>query len=616
LLGSLGREARERCPYREGLRFDGMEVLLFSGGDPDLPLSVPGDAVLQCLSWHWNPTLGRGWLPLGVVDMSAYQFKCPGEPDNPGACITGEYLERNTTDSAGWKRIHGAWCSVMHEADLFPQSEALSDCQPRKCTGGEICHSPGEQFHSLVPANDQWLLVTRQTWPDGSVGNTTDVDLFRVLSFSSPAVTGNGLQWSRQSGGAGRLYTGGRVVPVGAGPGAVLADGCTLLHFYEKPGAGDSGQPRLRWISFPHYKAGDADFDRRDWPLAQGCRPLLLSQEDDGVNVWVQQEAGSVQRFLLKDMEQKGARATAVESFELTSGNNGDARLQALARDQDWLYSLHVTGGEGVGAMQEFEIQRWNISNATAIPDPACHHRFNATESGRLVVTGSAVLLVPEGSLPVQQGDEYVGFKPHVPEEGGCLKWLRQPAVHQVHCPSSAINSSQTAQVCTSVADSSLPPSSFGLILPSSTMGAPMTPMTPLQSSSSMGTRITSETPVQSSRSMASSASEIPVAAASSVVALLVPMACGGALVTAACARKWHKHKGEVLPDDSMKLEDVRASSDADEDVGGINVYESVDDKAVAGAEQPREHVPPSLPPSGANPVGESQTLREERSSP
>ncbi|MCY4473365.1 MAG: hypothetical protein OXC07_11205, partial [Kistimonas sp.] len=595
LLGSVGRGKADLCPLDGSLLLEGFHLQLFSGGDSMLPLSVPGDAVLYCLKPGKDFFRPKPEDESGAVDVAAYKFQCSEGLDN----CPPVWIQQNTTQSAGWNRVHKAYCVDMHGDVVFRQSGNLPGCHLPKCDETtEICHSPGEQFHTLVPANDQWLLVTRQGWPVDSEAYRQS-DLFRVLSFSPPAggepqrsdtafelVVNRDIETTGEVKERGHLYAGERVVPEGNGPRFALFDNNTLWHAYQHTDATNATQTYLRWTRFPLNAPTDAtDFTRgSDWPLPSGSRLMLLSKEDDGVNLWVKQAGGVVKRFALEEIKQQGENAT--KTFALTSESNMQEPV-ALARYQDWLYSLQAMG-EG----EEFQIRRWNISGDTAIPDPACNHtNVTAMKTDSLFVNGSRVLVVPEGRLPARTGNDSVAIGPHVPEEGGCLKWQTQSLEQPRQCAVSttpAGGSSPTVLVVTSEAGQPVSPSSkvassTVLVLPSSTTGAMTFTGAPLPSSDTE--------PVISS--------EVPVEAAISAVVVL-PAGCL-ALIVAGCVYHvcHNKNAGKAVVDDQMVLRDLQQGQDAQNGREGGNVYDEVGGEAPHGEQGPARDGPDVAAPGG-----------------
>ena len=220
LVGSgVGREAQnalEDCPFTSGILF------LFSGGDSRLPLSIAGDAVLTCLRLELDD--GALYPDDVVVDRAGYSFQCAGNATT-GTCPPDEFLQ-DSTKTESWKEVNRFYCEEVHDIFAVP-SQRIPQCHVHQCDGATVCHSPGEQFHALVPQGqqgNQWLLVTRQTWPAGSPGNSSTTDLFRVLPFETEQQANLTLLDTGGGGSAytpaGLVYSGTRVVPEEGGADA------------------------------------------------------------------------------------------------------------------------------------------------------------------------------------------------------------------------------------------------------------------------------------------------------------------------------------------------------------------------------------------------------------
>jgi len=538
------------------LSFPYIALFLFSGGEHSLPLSRISDSVLD---YAGIDARGEGCSRPSIIDEAAYKFscdttarncrclregQCEGTVPNPGEARRVQVIV-NSTNSTDWEKVNQAFCKTV---------PLLFEGKDTRCDSTTPCHNPGETFHSLVPSGDeegQWLLVTRQTWPAGSQGNMSDVELFRAMSFSLPGSSGGTPQWNGKALGVatpelGQFYTGGRVVTEGGGPLFALADNNTLLHFYQAAAASD--QAHLRWTRFPlDTQTKAASFERgTDWPLPPGGQLMLVSQEDDGVNLWVKQAGGVVKRFALEEIKQQGENATETSTFTLRSASNGEVEPLALARHEDWLYSLQATGLEDE-AGKEFQIQRWNISNATAAPDPDWSPCVRAMVPGRLVISNSTVLQVPEGSLAANGSTV---FKPRVPEEGGCLNWQTlSPELMQC--------------------------------------GA---------------------------QPLVAGASDGSIAAVATLLALVPTAGCVALAATVYAHKMLHKKKrsqsnGQVPFSDLQETSD--AASNIYDEVDPMQSYEPVDDKAVADVDKAQEDFPPPPPPFDADPVGQYKTLSE-----
>ena len=209
-----------------------------------------------------------------------------------------------------------------------------------------VCLSPGEVFHSLAPMEKGWLLVTIPPLSrrDGAAGP----GLFRLLSLSRPRVSHH---WPliHPDKKVGRLYVDRDGVEGENAEGlqALMAANGTLFHVWSRE-SGDGSQ-KLHWRRF----AGDDEVHKGSCRLA-GDKLLLVSEEDDGVSVWIRGADAMVERRLLETVDTPGQR------FE-PGGTQGP--VVALARHGDWLYSLHDTTDE------HWQLQRWNFE--THERDPA-----------------------------------------------------------------------------------------------------------------------------------------------------------------------------------------------------------------------------------------------------
>jgi len=428
-----------------------LALFLFSGGESGLPLSIANDSVLR------YPSEDRCERS-SVIDEAAYSFACnTTEQDcaclrDPGQCpgmkTHGIQVIAKSTDATGWKKVNKAFCETVPA--LFGEDPL--------CRSRQSCHNPGEKFHSLLPAGDgEWLLVTRQTWPDGSAGNSASTDLFRLLSFrpqsgQPPGLRGRGLTAHCKS--EGQVYTGTRVVPDNGGRVMALASGEFgesgesgehLFHVYQARDA--STQSPLRWTVFSRNATEGCEhaFEVVESVPAGGQLMLLSGSEDgtSGIDVWTRNSThnGTVERWALSDPE--APRRSYVLALE------GESPPLALAYNDTWLYSLHgkeIDDGD-VAGWKDFRIQRLRLSDQTAMPDSEWRCvRAQSQAPGRLVVGDAGVQWVPEDGLPFEGS----AVLPQVPQEGGCLEWVTQSLAPVTVCSS---RTSPAARVSTSTGE-------------------------------------------------------------------------------------------------------------------------------------------------------------------
>ena len=342
------------------------------------------------------------------------------------------------------------------------------------------CHYPGERRHSLVPvqlssSGERWLLVTSRRELD----NATEL---RVLSLSrsgerstrewpqtdplQPLDHESSLQEARYRHtpdlladdvtdlrglmtSAGTLYHvylhGGRT---GQDPQEVhwstMADVNASLSrsfsafFHGSSVPGHNNCPAcLGGIECPHsttrpklndpsYRAG------RGWlPPGEPGRLLLLSEEEDGVNLWIRNNGsykGTVERWSLGTLLQCD-NAQPTRRFVLDS-LNGDSGPIALARHENWLYSLHNSS-----AGQVWQLRRWSLTDAqedtdwqeqvNVLPDLADPHLMPDPRSCRLYV-------METGTLPYEGVGCPVSLEPVLPDVsksdiGMYRKWRAHP---------------------------------------------------------------------------------------------------------------------------------------------------------------------------------------------
>ena len=105
---------------------------------------------------------------------------------------------------------------------------------------------------------------------------------------------------------AGSVYNGTRVLPDSGGPLQALAvnDSNGTLHLvFEDTSASPVNLTRLA------FDERRGRFDSTSWRPPSGGQLMLLSNEEDGVNVWIRRN-GTVERWSLADMEHNATNAT------------------------------------------------------------------------------------------------------------------------------------------------------------------------------------------------------------------------------------------------------------------------------------------------------------------
>ena len=133
LVGFLGWPDRRQNPCQSGRA----SLFLFSGGNSSLPLFMPNSDLVRCLNDVSENSIA-------VVDQAGYSF----------APVAGtglaEKFVKNSTHTQDWKDVNKAFCDKMH--DVFEKGlQRIAQCRMSPCGNTTVCHSPGEQFHALVP---------------------------------------------------------------------------------------------------------------------------------------------------------------------------------------------------------------------------------------------------------------------------------------------------------------------------------------------------------------------------------------------------------------------------------------------------------------------------------
>ena len=510
------------------------EVFLFSGGQTDWPLTVPvvNSSVTtlhnlgpgreqKCRLVYERGCIENSRPGEGLVDQAAYSFHCTEEDGN---CPAGGLLFDSTVPD-DWAQVNTAFCETV------PQ---LFDDKVTRCNTTRVCHSPGEQIHALVPPgpeDERWLLVTRQTWPAGSPGNLSDIDLFRVLPFSSPLSPNSSPQLQNLPPGtgegyqpAGRLYNGSRVVPEGEetvqAQAAVVSQG-TLYLAYQTAAPKGGNDSRIHWATVPLEAAVNATEFRKGTAgtLPSGAQLMLLSEEDDGLNLWFRHEEGTVERRSLAAIRQQGQSATATATFVLASGT--DTQPLALARQGDHLYSLHQESGR-------LKLQRAHVTTGEQDPDwEACLDNPLPAQPWQLQVHNATgrLLLAPQI------------------DSRGCLAWSQHSDQAFEPCESCTTTLSSSVAVWPALA----PTSAYGAGASDADARDTQTHFLPSTLSALTTAPTTVLPPVTTAVPEVPVAPDAPDAAAAASVLVLVPVV-GAAVGTGLCVRKrCRKEKVEMM---------------------------------------------------------------------
>jgi len=357
-----------------------------------------------------------------------------------------------------------------------------SGCQ--WCLPLNECHYPNEQRQSLVPvqlssSRERWMLVTSRP----ELGNSTEI---RVLSLSragespmrewpqtdppQPLDHDSPLQEVR--------YLDDQVPVNMTGVQALMTSTGTLYHVYTgRPGNASQGQV-LHWsarddlesalsrsfnafyhgsivpgqkncpaclggIECPHATTrappGDASLRSGQARLPEPGQLLLVSEEEDGVNLWMRNNGshkGTVERWSLEALSQGCEHPTRRFVLDV----DGQSGPMALARHENWLYGLLG------GTRQDGQLRRWSLTDAQEDPDwgerLSVLPRF--TEPHLMPDSRTCRLYVMEaGTLPYEAYGCPVSLEPVIPDEipsmGACRKWQKHPlvvvALPSIRCP-------------------------------------------------------------------------------------------------------------------------------------------------------------------------------------
>ena len=421
--------------------------LFAAAGYPGNPLSISGKGVIRCS--RPSQCGGAAGSPPYAVTMTDCDVEQCGERSPCGGSAECD---------SRWPGCHFGECSSF-------MAECAASNVSRLVRGNAAVDASCYGVHSLVPAGDWWLLVTR--YDSGSQASGA-CELFRVVALAAPGTAaeeprlyeGNAYRWCRtlEVDAVGKkisdsnatfrvreyrpekecpcprqphswpqnipegeqVYVGGSWIPEGVDAKRELlhSDG-SLIHAYQYRPDNATEKNRLFWTTFPLMSAGEhGKFTRSaDWTLSPETRLMLLSEEEDGaVNVWIQKN-GVVGRWSLEDLKQKSSRTdNAIQRFHLTTASG--AQPSALARYGDWLYSLYKAGDKAW-------LQRWNMK--TGEQDPGWQPSVDGSvgPATRLIASNHVLYLVPENSVP--RADGSVALEPRIAAETGLLQWIDHP---------------------------------------------------------------------------------------------------------------------------------------------------------------------------------------------
>ena len=296
------------------------------GGDSDMEGLCPMDAALSGVTAAWHRVF--------------YDHYCKAPSIQPGERVVFRTIFEGSQNVTNATRITPV--PAQGSSGEASERSGLDLCSHPNL----VCLLPGEEFHSLAPMEKGWLLVTIPplSGRDGAAGP----GLFRLLPLSRPRVSQSG-PLSDPDKKDGQLYIDREGVKGETAEGlqALMAANGTLFHVWSRALVG--GGQQLHWRRF----TGDDEVHKGSCRLA-GDKLLLVSEEDDGVSVWIRGADAMVERRLLETVDTPGQR------FE-PGGTQGP--VVALARHGDWVYSLHDRAGE------DWQLRRWNIK--TGGQDPA-----------------------------------------------------------------------------------------------------------------------------------------------------------------------------------------------------------------------------------------------------
>jgi len=388
-------------------------VRLYSGGDAELPLFARWNGTTHCLA-------------SSLIDRAGYQLGDLNCQRQNGSARQPDPMALNSLEPDDWRQLYDSlgFDNFGNFSQVAPGLASVS----LPCAAEAGLHYPHETVQSLIPAGDEWLLVTRQRYPFRQENDLKG--LLRVRHFQLPDPPGvprllPALSEPQSTAGlvyqppAGAVLTGG--LPVHA-----LVQDLQLHLLYQGP-----GQPaQVVSLSLQDFSATGPI--SRHYQLTEYDAPAgqarLLSEEDNALHLWVQQD-DKVQAVNLESSTDSSRRLL----FDL-SGQPGGSAL--LARDGRWLYSLRQEEGEpaslrrfkpGSAGMDPCLQTLWE----GAVPNAS---RLSLDSDGRLRLVPLGALADPrdsglrlcgrpgEACAPDPRARDY-GLQLVVPPEGGCARW-------------------------------------------------------------------------------------------------------------------------------------------------------------------------------------------------
>jgi|GEM_PF-2139830 len=350
---------------------------------------------------------------------------------------------RNTTDSAWMSRRTQGSASELPEPSCRNASE-LSEVTYFNASGLDLGAGLNAGNASELSESDYCnisaIADSDRKCPETGAGALRGE--FRLLSLYHPgAIPGRGplgdlKRWTRGSWSLGEQLYIGDAPPDNASVRALMASNGTLYQAYVFSKASDDKSRYLRWSSFPpqheeqfwqnSWPPASFAYSGHDWQLPPAHRLMLLSEEEDGINVWLMCEKdGAVRRWSLESpkarTDEAGQAFSCTQSF-IPAADVGP--VVALARHGNWLYSVHKTEGE------DWQLRRWNIMGGQQ--DETWRYQLSANltlSDPRLIANAheSSLYLVPDGGLPYKNGGSFGAWQlvlpATIPPHGECRKW-------------------------------------------------------------------------------------------------------------------------------------------------------------------------------------------------
>ena len=413
-------------------------VLLFSGGDADLPLLLPGKGLNDC-------------KPYSSWDRAGYRlgsFNCL----NPGLEGPAEDLVLDSLRPADWRLAHSSLSvseygfvglsrfesSVCAGRDQYPINEVLS-------YRGRALHYPHEALQSLTAMAGQWLLLTRQHYPWHRA--LDDRGLLRVTRYLLPQHAG-ALPLTTadvRHGGVG-LYQppGDKALAADARPVSSLVQGSLVFQLYQTP------DQAVELVSLP-FRVTDGHYQLSRYDTLAG-QARLLSEEQGELHLWMQQDNNdTLLVYGLGELSGSGNISNSSSwlhwGFDLSDQPGGRA---LLARAGDWLYSLRQEEG------QPASLRRFHVETGQMDADWQPAWQGNMTDLAHLVVNHDRLTALPAGTLVDPQG-EAEGLQARVPDTGGCLQWSRLALEQTALLETTSSPATTSARPSVAAVDNSLP---------------------------------------------------------------------------------------------------------------------------------------------------------------